>query len=195
MFQQAHYIQAPTGQHMYLESIQVPTRYGQPMMNKAQALGVFESQEVMSSHSPTTTRFSPSTPPASDGLEFAEASKSPSPVSSKTASPQPQKRASGRRRGARSLYTAEEKEMRRKISHSAIEKRRRERTNNVLCQLQHMVPWLSNGKKVQKLEVLLAVSKYIKQLRGDPLTSMDEEDEEDEEHAECNPMKVSFLLS
>ncbi|KAJ1665097.1 hypothetical protein EV178_003536 [Coemansia sp. RSA 1646] len=80
---------------------------------------------------------------------------------------QPQQPAKRRRggRGARSMYTAEEKEMRRKISHSAIEKRRRERTNNVLRDLQNMVPWLSKSNKVQKLEILEAAAQYIKELR------------------------------
>ncbi|KAJ2547090.1 hypothetical protein EV175_005355 [Coemansia sp. RSA 1933] len=80
---------------------------------------------------------------------------------------QPQQLAKKRKggRGARSMYTAEEKEMRRKISHSAIEKRRRERTNNVLRDLQNMVPWLSKSSKVQKLEILEAAAQYIKELR------------------------------
>ncbi|KAJ2843254.1 hypothetical protein J3B02_005322 [Coemansia erecta] len=76
---------------------------------------------------------------------------------------QPARRRRGGR-GSRSMYTAEEKEMRRKISHSAIEKRRRERTNNVLRDLQDMVPWLSKSNKVQKLEILEAAAQYIKEL-------------------------------
>ncbi|KAJ2587549.1 hypothetical protein H4R99_008109 [Coemansia sp. RSA 1722] len=106
-------------------------------------------------------------------------------------------------RGSRSMYTAEEKEMRRKISHSAIEKRRRERTNNVLRDLQDMVPWLSKSNKVQKLEILEAAAQYIKELRtssgaasgsaslvqpparvcgrADDDEDMDEEDEDDDE--------------
>ncbi|KAJ2661072.1 hypothetical protein IWW48_002627 [Coemansia sp. RSA 1200] len=78
-------------------------------------------------------------------------------------------------RGTRSVYTAEEKEMRRKISHSAIEKRRRERTNNVLRDLQDMVPWLGKSSKVQKLEILEAAAQYIKELRlqSDPVSGGD----------------------
>ncbi|KAJ2878317.1 hypothetical protein IWW38_006352, partial [Coemansia aciculifera] len=101
-----------------------------------------------------------------------------------------------RRRGARSVYSAEEKEKRRKISHSAIEKRRRERTNNVLKDLQVMVPWLSKSNKVQKLEILEAAAQYIKSLMAEGGTSvtfdhsrlvssgssshMDDEDEDDD---------------
>ncbi|KAJ1817903.1 hypothetical protein LPJ60_004598 [Coemansia sp. RSA 2675] len=147
---------------------------------------------------------------------------------SKTASPAPPAPAttqtkaalSGvrRRRGARSVYSAEEKEMRRKISHSAIEKRRRERTNNVLKDLQVMVPWLSKSNKVQKLEILEAAAQYIKDLRsasGAPVTfdhsrmvssvssQMDDEDDEDEDDEPLpapistspRAMKVNFLLS
>ncbi|KAJ2841898.1 hypothetical protein IWW36_006101, partial [Coemansia brasiliensis] len=43
---------------------------------------------------------------------------------------------------SRRVLSAEEKELRRKVSHSAIEKRRRERTNAVLRSLQDMVPGL-----------------------------------------------------
>ncbi|KAJ1721579.1 Upstream stimulatory factor 1 [Coemansia erecta] len=60
--------------------------------------------------------------------------------------------------------TAEEKEMKRKVSHSAIEKRRRERTNAVLRELQEIVPGLSKPGKIQKLEILEAAADYIRQL-------------------------------
>ncbi|KAJ2490530.1 hypothetical protein IWW37_003090 [Coemansia sp. RSA 2050] len=60
--------------------------------------------------------------------------------------------------------TAEEKEMKRKVSHSAIEKRRRERTNAVLRELQNIVPGLSKPGKIQKLEILEAAADYIRQL-------------------------------
>ncbi|KAJ2645277.1 pyruvate dehydrogenase E1, beta subunit [Coemansia sp. RSA 1694] len=69
--------------------------------------------------------------------------------------------------------TAEEKEMKRKVSHSAIEKRRRERTNAVLRELQDIVPGLSKPGKIQKLEILEAAADYIRQLTTsapEPLT-------------------------
>ncbi|KAI8325832.1 hypothetical protein GQ54DRAFT_330636 [Martensiomyces pterosporus] len=65
--------------------------------------------------------------------------------------------------GSRPL-TAEEKEMKRKVSHSAIEKRRRERTNAVLRELQNIVPGLCKPGKIQKLEILEAAAEYIRQL-------------------------------
>ncbi|KAJ1995772.1 hypothetical protein GGI25_000751 [Coemansia spiralis] len=126
---------------------------------------------------------------------------------------QPQQPTKRRRagRGARSTYSAEEKEMRRKISHSAIEKRRRERTNNVLRDLQDMVPWLSKSNKVQKLEILEAAAQYIKELRSSAgsnisnglhsspisssLTHVDEFDDTEEELAdECEERGSSQSL-
>ncbi|KAJ2820501.1 hypothetical protein IWW50_005031 [Coemansia erecta] len=61
--------------------------------------------------------------------------------------------------------SAEEKEIRRKVSHSAIEKRRRERTNAVLRNLQDMVPGLPKSGKIQKLEILEAAAEYIHRLK------------------------------
>ncbi|KAJ1900378.1 hypothetical protein LPJ66_001517 [Kickxella alabastrina] len=80
--------------------------------------------------------------------------------------PQP---ATARRRGGRKPargLTAEEKEKRRKVSHSAIEKRRRERTNNVLRELQILIPELGKSSKVQKLEIIEAAAQHIKDLRA-----------------------------
>ncbi|KAJ1946075.1 Sterol regulatory element-binding protein 2, partial [Linderina macrospora] len=64
--------------------------------------------------------------------------------------------------------TAEEKEIKRKVSHSAIEKRRRERTNAVLRELQNIVPGLCKPGKIQKLEILEAAAEYIRQLSAMP---------------------------
>ncbi|KAJ2551629.1 hypothetical protein EV175_003620, partial [Coemansia sp. RSA 1933] len=49
---------------------------------------------------------------------------------------------------------AEERERKRRISHSAMERRRRERTNNVIGELKDLIPWLRNEARMQKLEVL-----------------------------------------
>ncbi|KAJ2125979.1 hypothetical protein IW147_000451 [Coemansia sp. RSA 720] len=65
----------------------------------------------------------------------------------------------------RRFLSAEEKEIRRKVSHSAIEKRRRERTNAVLRSLQDMVPGLPKSGKIQKLEILEAAAEYIRRLK------------------------------
>ncbi|OMJ22945.1 hypothetical protein AYI70_g2564 [Smittium culicis] len=63
-----------------------------------------------------------------------------------------------------SQASALDKKAKRKISHSAIEKRRREKTNSVLKELQVLVPWLNNDSKFQKLEILENATMYIKQL-------------------------------
>ncbi|KAJ2819907.1 hypothetical protein GGI24_004646 [Coemansia furcata] len=62
--------------------------------------------------------------------------------------------------------------MKRKVSHSAIEKRRRERTNAVLRELQTIVPGLSKPGKIQKLEILEAAADYIRQLTSTASESM-----------------------
>ncbi|KAJ2228511.1 hypothetical protein IWW45_006579 [Coemansia sp. RSA 485] len=75
--------------------------------------------------------------------------------------------------GSSRPLTAEEKEIKRKVSHSAIEKRRRERTNAVLRELQDIVPGLSKPGKIQKLEILEAAADYIRQLTTDPASQRD----------------------
>ncbi|KAI8325827.1 hypothetical protein GQ54DRAFT_308050 [Martensiomyces pterosporus] len=173
------------------------------------ALAAVATAEHSQVHGGHTARVSPATPPRMVGDAEEDS--------------QPQQPARRRRggRGSRSIYTAEEKEMRRKISHSAIEKRRRERTNNVLRDLQNMVPWLSKSNKVQKLEILEAAAQYIKELRSphssgsaspsaafknSPTSSVAtrvEEEEDDEDDCSLSipnspsqrAMKVNFLLS
>ncbi|KAJ2397534.1 hypothetical protein GGI23_003502 [Coemansia sp. RSA 2559] len=60
---------------------------------------------------------------------------------------------------------AEERERKRRISHSAMERRRRERTNNVIGELKDLIPWLRNEARMQKLEVLEQCVSYIKDLQ------------------------------
>ncbi|KAJ1673421.1 hypothetical protein EV182_005267, partial [Spiromyces aspiralis] len=61
---------------------------------------------------------------------------------------------------------AEERERRRRISHSAMERRRRERTNHIINELKFLVPWLRNEARMQKLEVLENAVQYIHQLQA-----------------------------
>ncbi|ORX74569.1 hypothetical protein DL89DRAFT_264407 [Linderina pennispora] len=223
MYQTATRYQAPP--RMFLEQpahslrTQMPAYpYTKPAYN-APAPMVLPPIMHANEHSP-----SPCYSPGASDATVVDYANSPSPaLSSKATSPAPlaalaaaaaTKQAEGpvrRRRGgrgSRSIYTAEEKEMRRKISHSAIEKRRRERTNTVLKDLQEMVPWLSKSNKVQKLEILEAAAQYIKELRssqgsdykGSPVSSADtrfdgEEDIEIESNNGQSAMKLNFLLS
>ncbi|PIA18707.1 hypothetical protein COEREDRAFT_85161 [Coemansia reversa NRRL 1564] len=60
---------------------------------------------------------------------------------------------------------AEERERKRRVSHSAMERRRRERTNNIINELRGLIPWLHEETRMQKLEVLEACARYIKQLQ------------------------------
>ncbi|KAJ2107465.1 hypothetical protein IW146_007298, partial [Coemansia sp. RSA 922] len=82
------------------------------------------------------------------------------------------------------------------------------RTNNVLKDLQVMVPWLSKSNKVQKLEILEAAAQYIKDLRSGTQTfdhsrvvssvsSQIDDDDDESLTPSTSPraMKVNFLLS
>ncbi|KAJ2716385.1 hypothetical protein H4R19_000682 [Coemansia spiralis] len=60
---------------------------------------------------------------------------------------------------------AEEREQKRRVAHSAMERRRRERTNQVIDTLKGMVPWLRDEARMQKLEVLEQCVCYIKELQ------------------------------
>ncbi|KAJ2716784.1 Upstream stimulatory factor 1 [Coemansia spiralis] len=221
MFPQTHYPQAQApARHLYLEPIQVPRPCGaapclphpfpqhrlrhshhQPFGAAAGAMLEPPSQ------SPTATCYSPGGSMTSDGTisDYAAdglGSPSPSMASPEAGSPPPcQAAGTGdsarrpRRRGARAQLTAEEKEKRRKVSHSAIEKRRRERTNSVLTKLQRMVPGLGSSTKVQKLEILQASAIYISELRR----RLNIEDGDDASgtttSATRGQMNVGFLLA
>ncbi|KAJ1642674.1 hypothetical protein J3B02_005622 [Coemansia erecta] len=63
------------------------------------------------------------------------------------------------------LAGAEERERKRRISHSAMERRRRERTNNIINELKALIPWLRDEARLQKLEVLEQCVCYIKELQ------------------------------
>ncbi|KAJ2698726.1 hypothetical protein FB645_005560 [Coemansia sp. IMI 203386] len=64
------------------------------------------------------------------------------------------------------LAGAEERERKRRISHSAMERRRRERTNNIINELKALIPWLRDEARLQKLEVLEQCVCYIKELQA-----------------------------
>ncbi|KAJ1961606.1 hypothetical protein GGI12_003160 [Dipsacomyces acuminosporus] len=64
------------------------------------------------------------------------------------------------------ITNAEERERKRRISHSAMERRRRERTNTIINELKGLIPWLRNEARLQKLEVLEQCVCYIKELQS-----------------------------
>ncbi|KAJ2725013.1 hypothetical protein GGI07_001582 [Coemansia sp. Benny D115] len=94
------------------------------------------------------------------------------------------------------LANAEERERKRRISHSAMERRRRERTNAVINELKFLVPNMRDEARTQKLEVLEQSVIYIKELhaaygilpssghkrRRFQRQSFDEDEEEEETH-------------
>ncbi|KAJ1892155.1 hypothetical protein LPJ66_006508 [Kickxella alabastrina] len=70
---------------------------------------------------------------------------------------------------------AEEREHKRRKSHSQMERRRRERTNAVINDLKALIPSLQNRDKPQKLEVLEKCVQYIRELQSTanfPLSSL-----------------------
>ncbi|KAJ3272447.1 hypothetical protein HDV01_005516 [Terramyces sp. JEL0728] len=61
--------------------------------------------------------------------------------------------------------TLEQKEKLRKVSHTAIERKRRERIANCMLQLKTMVPSNRNQDYLQKLTILENTVKYIRELQ------------------------------
>ncbi|KAG9285221.1 hypothetical protein G9A89_002117, partial [Geosiphon pyriformis] len=66
----------------------------------------------------------------------------------------------------RPLSLAEKRELARKVSHSAIERRRRERINDKIIQLQQLVPSCANQPQIHKLTILQGAIDYIGYLQS-----------------------------
>ncbi|CEG64098.1 hypothetical protein RMATCC62417_01133 [Rhizopus microsporus] len=64
-----------------------------------------------------------------------------------------------------SSTTADEREQARKISHSAIERRRRERINDKIAQLKQLIPSCADRHNLHKMTVLQSAIDYIVYLR------------------------------
>ncbi|KAI1298582.1 hypothetical protein EDD11_006773 [Mortierella claussenii] len=60
----------------------------------------------------------------------------------------------------------ETREMMRKVSHSAIERRRRERINDKILQLKHLVPACIDEDHLHKLSILQSTIEYIQYLKS-----------------------------
>ncbi|ORY04172.1 helix-loop-helix DNA-binding protein [Basidiobolus meristosporus CBS 931.73] len=67
----------------------------------------------------------------------------------------------------------QEKEILRKVSHSAIERRRRERINDKIFQLKTLVPSCANQVNLHKLSILESTIEYIHELQS-RLSQVDE---------------------
>ncbi|KAF9995429.1 hypothetical protein BGZ79_010892 [Entomortierella chlamydospora] len=92
-------------------------------------------------------------------MALARQSSSQSKTSSSTAA---KHRASS---GAKAV-DQEAREMMRKVSHSAIERRRRERINDKILQLKHLVPACVDEDHLHKLSILQSTIEYIQYLKS-----------------------------
>jgi len=74
----------------------------------------------------------------------------------------------GKRRTSSStkVVDQETREMMRKVSHSAIERRRRERINDKILQLKHLVPACVDEDHLHKLSILQSTIEYIQYLKS-----------------------------
>ncbi|KAI7868932.1 hypothetical protein BDF14DRAFT_1789430 [Spinellus fusiger] len=64
-----------------------------------------------------------------------------------------------------SLSTADQREQARKVSHSAIERRRRERINDKILQLKQLIPSCAEQSQLHKMGVLQSAIDYITYLK------------------------------
>ncbi|CAG8522931.1 724_t:CDS:1 [Acaulospora colombiana] len=64
------------------------------------------------------------------------------------------------------LTTADQRELARKVSHSAIERRRRERINDKILQLKELIPSCADQDHLHKLSILQSAIEYIQYLQG-----------------------------
>lgn len=74
------------------------------------------------------------------------------------------KRSAQNTNGADDGYVDKPQPSSRKISHSAIERRRRERINAKLCYLKHLIPSCRHQDQLHKLSILQGAIEYILQL-------------------------------
>ncbi|CAG8661492.1 16036_t:CDS:2 [Funneliformis caledonium] len=67
--------------------------------------------------------------------------------------------------GKKPLSTADQREMARKVSHSAIERRRREKINDKIMQLKDLIPSCADQDHLHKLSILQSAIEYIQYLQ------------------------------
>ncbi|KAJ2427855.1 hypothetical protein GGF41_001544 [Coemansia sp. RSA 2531] len=89
-------------------------------------------------------------------------------------------------RVAAASSSAEEREDKRRASHSAMERIRRERTNNQLNEIQSLIPRIHDQARLQKLEILEHCVKYIKELQ-DKVRDLTDADNKKRRRLESQP--------
>ncbi|KAJ2782123.1 hypothetical protein GGI15_003016 [Coemansia interrupta] len=124
----------------------------------------------------------------------------PAHKSDKTPTEQPAHEKAPRKRGSRgprSALSPVEREMKRKIAHSKIEKHRRTRTNKVIDKMEKLIPASKKpARKLNKAEVLEASLSYMRELLGlpdEPLEGTGQENNIADDTKD--PMGIDFLLS
>ncbi|KAI8334974.1 Myc-type, basic helix-loop-helix domain-containing protein [Chlamydoabsidia padenii] len=83
--------------------------------------------------------------------------------------------------------TADQREQARKVSHSAIERRRRERINDKIMQLKQLIPTCAKQDHLHKMSILQSAIDYI--------TFLKEIVESNEKAQNASPLKPKDLLS
>ncbi|KAF8928922.1 hypothetical protein BGZ58_009303 [Dissophora ornata] len=104
-----------------------------------------------------------STTQRSSRSQARRASSNSTGTTSATASATPTKR---RASSNTKLVDQETRDLMRKVSHSAIERRRRERINDKILQLKHLVPACVDEDHLHKLSILQSTIEYIQHLKA-----------------------------
>lgn len=138
------------------------------------------SAAVSATGSSITTSMPPPSNPLTPSVTFSTTSPYPHPVYAAPPSPhytllppqasphlQPTIHSPPALRGTEpKASTADQRELLRKVSHSAIERRRRERINDKILQLKQLVPSCADQDHLHKLSILQSAIEYIRYLQG-----------------------------
>ncbi|KAG2186770.1 hypothetical protein INT44_002996 [Umbelopsis vinacea] len=95
--------------------------------------------------------------------------------------------------GGRQETTADQREQLRKVSHSAIERRRREKTNTKIQQLRQLIPSCADQDHLHKLNILQSGIEYINYLHA-VLGNMESQGQNVLESAARNDHRMLALL-
>lgn len=92
------------------------------------------------------------------------------------------------------LSTADQREKARKVSHSAIERRRRERINDKIFQLKQLIPSCVNQDNLHKMSILQSAIDYISYLK-DIVTKLENNEHTGESLLKGDHLKVKTAKS